>query len=272
MTSLVDLYPPFGLHVVAGPLELRGLTDELLLELCDARRGRDPRPRRDAVLLPVVDRARRRSSAATPRRTTGASARRSPPTTSASTSRCCSTARSSAARASRRSTSRSPGPARPARGSAASTRAAGSAPRCAGRSASSSSTTSASRRSPPRRFLDNPASLGGLAQGRLPPRPGRPGSSGARASWRSHQGLVLTPGDVRAGRRAVEVTGADAVRALHRALRPARVLIGGARRPSGRISPRVLRARTLSSERRSAHRVTGPGDPTWRGSLTHDNS
>lgn len=34
MTTLADLYPPFGLHVVADPLELRGLTDELLLELC----------------------------------------------------------------------------------------------------------------------------------------------------------------------------------------------------------------------------------------------
>ncbi len=40
MSSLVDLYPPFGLHVVAGPLELRGLTDDLLRELCDlAERG-----------------------------------------------------------------------------------------------------------------------------------------------------------------------------------------------------------------------------------------
>ena len=40
MSTLVDLYPPFGLHVVAGPLELRGLTDDLLLELCDlAERG-----------------------------------------------------------------------------------------------------------------------------------------------------------------------------------------------------------------------------------------
>ncbi len=34
MTTAVDLYPPFGLRVVAGPLELRGLTDELLVELC----------------------------------------------------------------------------------------------------------------------------------------------------------------------------------------------------------------------------------------------
>ena len=35
MSTAVDRYPPFGLHVVAGPLELRGLTDELLMELCD---------------------------------------------------------------------------------------------------------------------------------------------------------------------------------------------------------------------------------------------
>ena len=35
MSTLVDLYPPFGLHVVAGPLELRGLTDELIREVCN---------------------------------------------------------------------------------------------------------------------------------------------------------------------------------------------------------------------------------------------
>src|SRR6478609_7158774 len=35
VSTLVDLFPPFGLHVQAGPLELRGLTDELILELCD---------------------------------------------------------------------------------------------------------------------------------------------------------------------------------------------------------------------------------------------
>ncbi|WP_210502539.1 GNAT family N-acetyltransferase [Nocardioides xinjiangensis] len=34
MLTAADVYPPFGLRVVAGPLELRGLTDELLLELC----------------------------------------------------------------------------------------------------------------------------------------------------------------------------------------------------------------------------------------------
>ena len=35
MSAAADVYPPFGLHVVAGPLELRGLTDELLLDLCE---------------------------------------------------------------------------------------------------------------------------------------------------------------------------------------------------------------------------------------------
>ncbi|MFM6852119.1 MAG: GNAT family N-acetyltransferase [Terrabacter sp.] len=40
MTTVADLFPPLGLHVVAGPLELRGLTDELIVELCDlAERG-----------------------------------------------------------------------------------------------------------------------------------------------------------------------------------------------------------------------------------------
>lgn len=34
MTTAVDLYPPFGLRVTAGPLELRGLTDELIVEMC----------------------------------------------------------------------------------------------------------------------------------------------------------------------------------------------------------------------------------------------
>lgn len=34
MTGLADLFPPLGLRVVAGALELRGLTDELILELC----------------------------------------------------------------------------------------------------------------------------------------------------------------------------------------------------------------------------------------------
>jgi RimJ/RimL family protein N-acetyltransferase len=34
VSTLVDLFPPLGLRVVAGPLELRGLTDDLILELC----------------------------------------------------------------------------------------------------------------------------------------------------------------------------------------------------------------------------------------------
>ena len=40
VSTLVDLFPPLGLHVQAGPIELRGLSDELILELCDlAERG-----------------------------------------------------------------------------------------------------------------------------------------------------------------------------------------------------------------------------------------
>ncbi len=35
MSTLADLFPPFGLHVSAGALELRALTDEVLVELCD---------------------------------------------------------------------------------------------------------------------------------------------------------------------------------------------------------------------------------------------
>jgi RimJ/RimL family protein N-acetyltransferase len=34
MQTLTDLFPPLGLRVVAGPLELRGLTDDLILQLC----------------------------------------------------------------------------------------------------------------------------------------------------------------------------------------------------------------------------------------------
>lgn len=40
MSTAVDLFPPLGLHVVAGPLELWGLTDELIVEMSDlAERG-----------------------------------------------------------------------------------------------------------------------------------------------------------------------------------------------------------------------------------------
>lgn len=40
MRTAAEIYPPFGLHVVAGPVEMRGLTDELVVELCDvAERG-----------------------------------------------------------------------------------------------------------------------------------------------------------------------------------------------------------------------------------------
>ena len=67
MTTVVDLFPPLGLHVVAGPLELRGLTDELDRRAVRPRRGRHPRARRDAVLLPV-DRGAGRSALAQHRR------------------------------------------------------------------------------------------------------------------------------------------------------------------------------------------------------------
>lgn len=40
MTALVDLFPPLGLTLTAGPLVMRGISDEILPELCDlARRG-----------------------------------------------------------------------------------------------------------------------------------------------------------------------------------------------------------------------------------------
>lgn len=40
MTSLADLFPPLGLTLTAGPLVMRGISDEILTELCDlARRG-----------------------------------------------------------------------------------------------------------------------------------------------------------------------------------------------------------------------------------------
>lgn len=40
MTALVDLFPPLGLTLTAGPLVMRGISDEVLPELVDlARRG-----------------------------------------------------------------------------------------------------------------------------------------------------------------------------------------------------------------------------------------
>ena len=35
MTEVEDLFPPFGVILAAGPLELRGITDQFLPELCD---------------------------------------------------------------------------------------------------------------------------------------------------------------------------------------------------------------------------------------------
>lgn len=39
MSGIVDLFPPFGLRICAGPLELRGITDDVLPELCDLAVG-----------------------------------------------------------------------------------------------------------------------------------------------------------------------------------------------------------------------------------------
>ncbi|MGN0062949.1 MAG: GNAT family N-acetyltransferase [Nocardioides sp.] len=39
MTALEDLFPPLGLTVSRGPLEMRGITDELLVGLCDLAAG-----------------------------------------------------------------------------------------------------------------------------------------------------------------------------------------------------------------------------------------
>lgn len=35
MTAIADLFPPFGLVLEAGPLEMRGITDDVLPALCD---------------------------------------------------------------------------------------------------------------------------------------------------------------------------------------------------------------------------------------------
>lgn len=35
MSSLADLFPPFGLTIESGPVVLRGISDEILPELCD---------------------------------------------------------------------------------------------------------------------------------------------------------------------------------------------------------------------------------------------
>lgn len=40
MTTLAELFPPLGLELTAGPLVMRGISDEILPELCDlAERG-----------------------------------------------------------------------------------------------------------------------------------------------------------------------------------------------------------------------------------------
>ena len=84
------------------------------------------------------------------------------------------------------------------------------------------------------------------------------GSSGVRVSWRRNLGPCCTPGDLVRGEHPLD-GGCGPVRRsrLHgRADRgPDSELVVEAR-SSGRISDRVLRGRTLSPGRRSAHRVT----------------
>lgn len=55
MTTLSELWPIFGLRITAGPLELRALTDEDLVALCDlAARGIHP-PERMPFYFPWTD-------------------------------------------------------------------------------------------------------------------------------------------------------------------------------------------------------------------------
>ena len=39
MTALAELFPPLALTVSAGPVMMRGISDEILPELCDLARG-----------------------------------------------------------------------------------------------------------------------------------------------------------------------------------------------------------------------------------------
>lgn len=39
MSSLADVFPPFGLRITCGPIVLRGITDELILPLVEVARG-----------------------------------------------------------------------------------------------------------------------------------------------------------------------------------------------------------------------------------------
>ena len=39
MSTVVDLFPPLGLTIEAGPLVLRGITDDILVDLCDLAAG-----------------------------------------------------------------------------------------------------------------------------------------------------------------------------------------------------------------------------------------
>ena len=76
MTALADLFPPLGLTLTAGPLVMRGISDEILPELADlARRGIHD-PGEMPFYVPWTD-APGPTSRATRRPTTGARAQSS---------------------------------------------------------------------------------------------------------------------------------------------------------------------------------------------------
>ena len=55
MTTTADLLPVLGLRITAGPLELRGITDDLLPELCDLAARGIHAPERMPFVVPWTD-------------------------------------------------------------------------------------------------------------------------------------------------------------------------------------------------------------------------
>lgn len=55
MTTLADLHPPAGLRLVAGALELRGMDDDDLVELCDLALGGIHPPEQMPFYVPWTD-------------------------------------------------------------------------------------------------------------------------------------------------------------------------------------------------------------------------
>ena len=55
MTTTADLLPMLGLRITAGPLELRGITDDLLPELCDLAARGIHAPERMPFVVPWTD-------------------------------------------------------------------------------------------------------------------------------------------------------------------------------------------------------------------------